>query len=72
MTNNKQEDFSSILNKMNSSAERQHTAEKIMANMSAEENKRLFDILGDRDKLSAVLNSPAAQTIMQKINGQHK
>lgn len=72
MTNNQQGDFSSVLNKMNSSAERQQTAKKIMSNMSAEENKKLFEILGDRDKLSAILSSPAAQTIMQKINGQHK
>ena len=71
MTNNQQGDFSPFLNKMNSSAERQQTAKKIMSNMSAEENKKLFEILGDREKLSAILNSPAAQNIISKLNG-HK
>ncbi len=72
MTNNQQGNFSSFLNSINSPADRKQTAEKIMAGMSAEENKKLFDILADKEKLSALLSSPAAQSIMQKINGQHK
>lgn len=72
MTNNQQGDFSSILNNLNTSADRQQTAEKIMSELGEEQNRKLFEILGDREKLSAILNSPAAQSIMQKINGQHQ
>ena len=72
MTNNQQGDFSSILNNLKTAQDRQQTANNLMSSMSAEDNRRLFEILGDKEKLSAILNSPAAQAIMQKINGQHK
>ncbi|MCQ2485409.1 MAG: hypothetical protein MJ168_08760 [Clostridia bacterium] len=72
MTNNQQGDFSSILNNLKTAQDRQQTANNLMSSMSAEDNKKLFEILGDKEKLSAILNSPAAQAIMQKINGQHK
>ena len=71
MTNNQPKDFSSILNSLNNSQDRQQTARNIMSNMSAEENRQLFDVLNDKEKLSAILNSPAAQAIISKLNG-HK
>lgn len=72
MTNNQQGDFSSLLNNLKTAQDRQQTANNLMSSMSAEDNRKLFEILGDKEKLSAILNSPAAQAIMQKINGQHK
>ena len=71
MTNNQPKDFSSILNSLNNSQNRQQTARNIMSNMSAEENRKLFEVLNDKEKLSAILNSPAAQAIISKLNG-HK
>lgn len=71
MTNNQPKDFSSILNSLNNSENQQQTARNIMSNMSAEENRQLFEVLNDREKLSAILNSPAAQAIISKLNG-HK
>lgn len=72
MANNQQGDFSSILNELNTQQNRQQTANNLMSSMSAEDSKKLFEILGDREKLSTILNSPAAQAIMQKLNGQYK
>ena len=71
MTNNQPKDFSSFLSGLNSSESRQQAAKNIMSNMSAEENKKLFEVLGDKEKLNAILNSPAAQNIISKLNG-HK
>lgn len=71
MTNNQPKDFSSFLSTLNSHQSRQQAAKDIMSNMSNEENQRLFEVLGDREKLSAILNSPAAQNIISKLNG-HK
>lgn len=71
MTNNQPKDFSSFLSGLNSSESRQQAAKNIMSNMSAEENRKLFELLGDKEKLNAILNSPAAQNIISKLNG-HK
>lgn len=71
MTNNQPKDFSSFLSGLNSSESRQQAAKNIMSNMSAEENQKLFEVLGDKEKLSAILNSPAAKNIISKLNG-HK
>ncbi len=37
---------------------------------NADEKDELQEILGDRDKINAVLSSPAAQKIMEKLNGK--
>jgi len=71
MTNNQPQDFSSILDNLNNGADRRQTAQKLMQNMSADENRQLFEIMQDKDKLSALMSSPAAQKILEKING-HK
>lgn len=68
MFNNQKKDFSSVMNGINQN-NKADVAQNIMANMSADDNKQLFDILNDKEKLAAVLNSPAAQAIMKKLNG---
>ena len=68
MQNNQQNGFSAFLN---GTAEKPD-AKKIMQSLDAEEQRKVFEILGDREKLSALLDSPAAQAIMKKLNGQHQ
>lgn len=71
MENNQPENSSDIFRNLDSSEARRETARKIMSDMSAEDNRKLFEILGDKEKLNALLNSPAAQAIISKLNG-HK
>lgn len=71
MKNNQHERNPDIFNGLDSSEARQKTAKQIMSDMNEEDRKSLFEILGDREKLNAVLNSPAAQSIISKLNG-HK
>ena len=71
MQKNQKQDFSSVMNGINKK-NKSDVAKNLMANMSAEDNKQLFEILNDKEKLAAVLNSPAAQSIMKKLNGQHQ
>lgn len=58
--------FSAPINK----ADAGKKAEKLINGLKAEEKDELNEILSDRDKINAVLSSPAAQKIMQKLNGK--
>jgi len=58
--------FSAPKNK--SDAEKQ--ANKLINGLKAEEKTELQEIFSDRDKINAVLSSPAAQKIMEKLNGK--
>lgn len=58
--------FSAPKNK--SDAEKQ--ANKLISGLKAEEKNELQEILSDRDKINAVLSSPAAQKIMEKLNNK--
>lgn len=58
--------FSAPKNK--SDAEKQ--ANKLINGLKAEEKTELQEILSDRDKINAVLSSPAAQKIMEKLNSK--
>lgn len=58
--------FSAPKNK--SDAEKQ--AKQLINGLKAEEKTELQEILSDRDKINAVLSSPAAQKIMEKLNGK--
>ncbi len=67
MTNNNFPNFFSAP-KNKSDAEKQ--ANKLINGLKAEEKTELQEILSDRDKINAVLSSPAAQKIMEKLNGK--
>lgn len=51
-----------------SKEEAQSTANRLISKMSSEEKSELQSILDDRGKINEILNSPAAQKIMQKLN----
>lgn len=51
-------------------ADAEKKANKLISGLNADEKDELQEILGDRDKINAVLSSPAAQKIMEKLNGK--
>lgn len=51
-------------------ADAEKKATKLISGLNADEKDELQEILGDRDKINAVLSSPAAQKIMEKLNGK--
>ena len=51
-------------------ADAEKKASKLISGLNADEKDELKEILGDRDKINAVLSSPAAQKIMEKLNGK--
>lgn len=51
-------------------ADAEKQANKLICGLKAEEKDELQEILSDRDKINAVLSSPAAQKIMEKLNGK--
>ena len=51
-------------------ADAEKKASKLISGLNADEEDELQEILGDRDKINAVLSSPAAQKIMEKLNGK--
>ena len=51
-------------------ADAEKKANKLISGLNADEKDELQEILGDRDKINAVLSSPASQKIMEKLNGK--
>ena len=51
-------------------ADAEKKASKLISGLNSDEKDELQEILGDRDKINAVLFSPAAQKIMEKLNGK--
>ncbi|HAS38814.1 MAG TPA: hypothetical protein DCS04_09570, partial [Ruminococcaceae bacterium] len=51
-------------------AEAEEKANKLISGLKADEKSELDEILSDRDKIKAVLSSPAARKIMEKLNGK--
>ena len=74
MINNHQQDIFSVLNNLKNTDEKQkkQTAEKMMSSMNEEDQKNFQSVIRDKNKVNEILNSPAVQQIMQKLNGQHK
>ena len=67
MANNK---FSDFFSATSSKADAEKRAKELINGLKAEEKDELNQILGDRDKINAVLSSPAARKIMEKLNGK--
>lgn len=67
MANN---NFSNFFSAPTDKADAEKKASKLISELNADEKDELQEILGDRDKINAVLSSPAAQKIMEKLNGK--
>ena len=78
MKNDKQFNFSDLLGIIGNSDKqaKQNIAGKMIDSLDKNESRQLNDIMNDKDKIDAILNSTAAQKIINKINtnrdGQHK
>ena len=66
MANNK---FSDFFSAPSSKADAEKRAKELINGLKAEEKDELNQILSDRNKINAVLSSPAARKIMEKLNG---
>lgn len=62
--------FSNFFSAPTDKADAEKKASKLISGLNADEKDELQEILGDRDKINAVLSSPAAQKIMEKLNGK--
>ena len=62
--------FSNYFSAPTDKADAEKKASKLISGLNADEKDELQEILGDRDKINAVLSSPAAQKIMEKLNGK--
>ena len=77
MKNNKQPDFSSLMNLLGRADEhtQQEQAKQLINSLDENQHRQLNDVLNDKNKLEALLKSPAAQQIINKIkpdgHGQH-
>lgn len=67
MANN---NFSNYFSAPTDKADAEKKASQLISGLNADEKDELQEILGDRDKINAVLSSPAAQKIMEKLNGK--
>ena len=78
MKNNQQGDFFRLFDLLGSADKnaKQQAANQMMSGLNSDESKQLGDILSDKSKIDAILSSPAAKQILNKINGnangQHK
>lgn len=67
MANNK---FPEFFSAPSDKSDAKKQADRLIDGLKAEEKDELQSILSDRDKINAVLSSPAAQKIMEKLNGK--
>lgn len=67
MANN---DFQNFLSAPKNKTEAEEKANRLISGLKADEKNELDEILSDRDKINAVLSSPAARKIMEKLNGK--
>ena len=67
MTNN---DFQNFFSAPKNKTEAKEKATRPISGLKADEKNELDEILSDRDKINAVLSSPAARKIMEKLNGK--
>lgn len=49
--------------------ERKQAANSLMSKLNSDDSSRLEQIVSDKEKLNAILNSPAATEIIKKLNG---
>lgn len=78
MKNGQQFDFSALMKMLGSkgASSNQQRADELMKGLDESQSRQLNEILGDKSKIDALLNSPAAQKIIESINrdknGQHQ
>ncbi len=77
MKNSKQPDFSLLMNLLSKGdkSSQQEQAKRLVNSLDENQHKQLNEVLRDKTKLDALLKSPAAQQIINKIksedHGQH-
>jgi hypothetical protein len=73
MENKKFNGFAEILSQLQNSdkSEQKETANNILSHLDSQDAKQINDFMKDKEKVDALLNSPAAQQIINKLNGKN-
>ena len=73
MENKKFNGFAEILSQLQNSdkSEQKKTANNILSHLDSQDAKQINDFMKDKEKVDALLNSPAAQQIINKLNGKN-
>lgn len=70
MKNNSNGNINDFLQAISSSdkQEKENIARRMMSNLSNDDNRRLTDILSDKNKIAQIINSDAAKELIDKLN----
>ncbi len=70
MKNNSNGNINDFLQAISSSdkQEKENIAKRMMSNLSNDDNRKLNDILSDKNKIAQIINSDAAKELIDKLN----
>ena len=70
MKNNSNGNINDFLHAISSSdkQEKENIARRMMSNLSNDDNRKLTDILSDKNKIAQIINSDAAKELIDKLN----
>ena len=63
--NNK--NFDELINNIKSKKSNEETQEYLMKNLSSEQNKKLKEVLNDKEAIKKLLSTPKAQELLKKF-----
>ncbi len=59
--------FDEIINNIKSKKSNEETQEYLMKNLSSEQNKKLKEVLNDKEAIKKLLSTPKAQELLKKL-----
>ena len=59
--------FDEIINNIKSKKSNEETQEYLMENLSSEQNKKLKEVLNDKEAIKKLLSTPKAQELLKKF-----
>ncbi len=59
--------FDEIINNIKSKKSNEETQEYLMKNLSSEQNKKLKEVLNDKEAIKKLLSTPKAQELLKKF-----
>lgn len=70
MKNNSNGNINDFLQAISSSdkQEKENIVRRMMSNLSNDDNRKLTDILSDKNKIAQIINSDAAKELIDKLN----
>lgn len=68
MKNNSNGNINDFLQAISSSDKHENIARRMMSNLSNDDNRKLIDILSDKNKIAQIINSDAAKELIDRLN----